>query len=44
MKKEIIIFSEYWNLLQCAFDEEGFIGFCLFDKMMITRYGFELLK
>jgi hypothetical protein len=44
MENKIIVFSQYLNLIQYAFDENGFIGFCLFDKIMITKYGFEILK
>ena len=40
----MIIFSEFYNLIQYAIDEEGIIGFCYFDKIMISRYGFEILK
>jgi hypothetical protein len=44
MENNLIFFSEYFNIIQYAFDEYGLIGFCLFDKIMITRYGFEILK
>ena len=40
----MIVFSEFYNLLQYAYGEEGIIGFCFFDKIMITRYGIEILK
>jgi hypothetical protein len=40
----MIVFSEFYNLFQYAYDEEGIIGFCFFDKIIISRYGFAIIK
>ena len=39
----MIVFSEFFGILQYAYDEKGVLGFCLFDKIMLTKMGFEIL-
>jgi hypothetical protein len=39
----MVVFSELFGALQYAINEKGLFGVCFFDKIMITKDGFEVL-
>ncbi len=39
----MVVFIELFGAFQYAINEKGLFGVCFFDKIMITKYGVEVL-